>query len=340
MRSRRSLKSNKQSVEDAQSKPRRDSKVSIIRGNGDHSRTSSRRSHRTQDEANTEESKESTTPETDPPKPQKKGPPKLLALFGCCSSSDDADSAELPAKKSTLRPAASNRLPTPDKAEAQTGDSSTVESREPYLDEKANSTVSVAQPNGEKRNVEPSADGTPAEGPSTAVVQPEAPDQKDIKEKSLPVESEDASPKSNSHENEITPNLDPRTNTATADLTSEPASTAPTSNMPPEPLGADGQKDKAGEDETTQPAKILPPPPPRPTPARGSSEDMTRPLLPAALPHLSGRKCLVLDLDETLVHSSFKVCTHFVNAQDSGARHFIPPLTNCRFWIMPTSLFR
>lgn len=323
MRSRRSLKSNKQSAEDAQSKPRRDSKVSIIRGDGDHSRASSRRSHRTQDEANTEESKESTTPETDSPKPQKKGPPKFLALFGCCSSSDDADSAELPAKKATMRPAASNRLPTPDKAEAQIGDSSTVESREPYLDEKANSSVSVA-PNGEKRNVEPSAEGTPAEGPSTAAAKPEAPDQKDIKEKPVLVESEDASPKPNSHENEITPNLDPQTNTATADLTSEPASTAATSNMPPEPLGADGQKDNAGEDET----KVLPPPPPRPIPARGSSEDVTRPLLPAALPHLSGRKCLVLDLDETLVHSSFKVCPPNVSTRNTVARHFLSPLTN------------
>lgn len=31
-------------------------------------------------------------------------------------------------------------------------------------------------------------------------------------------------------------------------------------------------------------------------------------LLPPIEPHMKGRKCLVLDLDETLVHSSFKVC--------------------------------
>ncbi|KZV93693.1 NLI interacting factor [Exidia glandulosa HHB12029] len=31
------------------------------------------------------------------------------------------------------------------------------------------------------------------------------------------------------------------------------------------------------------------------------------PLLPTISPHHAGRKCLVLDLDETLVHSSFKV---------------------------------
>lgn len=31
------------------------------------------------------------------------------------------------------------------------------------------------------------------------------------------------------------------------------------------------------------------------------------PLLPALAPEHTGRKCLVLDLDETLLHSSFKV---------------------------------
>jgi RNA polymerase II subunit A small phosphatase-like protein len=49
------------------------------------------------------------------------------------------------------------------------------------------------------------------------------------------------------------------------------------------------------------PNVILPGPPP--TPGKQSAW-----LLPPPLPHLQGRKCLVLDLDETLVHSSFKVC--------------------------------
>lgn len=36
-------------------------------------------------------------------------------------------------------------------------------------------------------------------------------------------------------------------------------------------------------------------------------DGIPRPLLPPIAPHHAGRKCLVLDLDETLVHSSFKV---------------------------------
>lgn len=76
-------------------------------------------------------------------------------------------------------------------------------------------------------------------------------------------------------------------------------------------------------DEPAQPAEQviqplpLPPAPPlsqrqadvqrdAPPVPEGGSEKQTW-LLPPVLPHLKGRKCLVLDLDETLVHSSFKI---------------------------------
>lgn len=63
----------------------------------------------------------------------------------------------------------------------------------------------------------------------------------------------------------------------------------------------------------------LPPPPPLPQsndstgPSRETSvvstpEQQVKWLLPPMRPEHRGRKCLVLDLDETLVHSSFKVC--------------------------------
>lgn len=41
-------------------------------------------------------------------------------------------------------------------------------------------------------------------------------------------------------------------------------------------------------------------------------DGVPRPLLPPIAPQHAGRKCLVLDLDETLVHSSFKVLTKLV----------------------------
>lgn len=61
----------------------------------------------------------------------------------------------------------------------------------------------------------------------------------------------------------------------------------------------------------------MPPPPPGPSPLVTSALVLTEGpsapepqkwLLPPIAPEHKGRKCLVLDLDETLVHSSFKVC--------------------------------
>jgi RNA polymerase II subunit A small phosphatase-like protein len=66
--------------------------------------------------------------------------------------------------------------------------------------------------------------------------------------------------------------------------------------------------------------RTIPPPPPPPGPgpavvapsqftdAGPSAPEPQKWLLPPIAPEHKGRKCLVLDLDETLVHSSFKVC--------------------------------
>ncbi|CAI7626646.1 unnamed protein product [Penicillium palitans] len=314
--SRRSSRTNKQqgsekTEEAAQDEPsRRSSKVSILRSKRDHSRASSRRSRQTQNGGNAEESKEATTmPEDSPSKPQqKKSSSKFLAFLGCCSSSEvDADDTALPAKKTTMRPPASNRLPTPDKAEAPTGDSSTVESGEPYLYEKAHSTVSADQPGEEDRNVKPATASVQADGPSVDAKQPEVSGQKDqtndvaphdqtgVVAGSVPEVPADA----NTHDSE-----------GQSTSTAEDLPSASTATIPKD-FGADGQEEVTSHQEMKLPVVIPPPPPPLPPappapPARGY-EDAAHPLLPAPLPHLSGRKCLVLDLDETLVHSSFKV---------------------------------
>ncbi|KAJ5823988.1 Dullard phosphatase domain eukaryotic [Penicillium robsamsonii] len=320
--SRRSSRASKKqgsekSDEAAQDEPsRRSSKVSILRSKRDHSRASSRRSRQTQDGVNAEESKEaSTMPDDSPSKPQqKKGPSKLLAFLGCCSSSDvDADDTTLPAKKTTMRPPAPNRLPTPNKTEAPTADSSTVESTEPYLDEKANSTVSADQPGEEDRNapVQAATASVQSEGPSAVATQPKVSAQKDqtndvtppaqtgIVVGSVPEVEADAAKADVS-----TQDWEGQSTSTTEDLTS-----ASTSAMPKN-FGTDGQEEVTSQ-ETKLPVVIPPPPPPLPpappAPARGHYEDTGHPLLPAPLPHLSDRKCLVLDLDETLVHSSFKV---------------------------------
>ncbi|KAH7319120.1 plasma membrane phosphatase required for sodium stress response [Rhexocercosporidium sp. MPI-PUGE-AT-0058] len=85
-----------------------------------------------------------------------------------------------------------------------------------------------------------------------------------------------------------------------------------------EPVPADKEENTVPpvrKDETVNKA-TLPPPPPVPQPQSGPSEDKAAPepaeqksqwLLPPIAPRFQGKKCLVLDLDETLVHSSFKI---------------------------------
>lgn len=50
--------------------------------------------------------------------------------------------------------------------------------------------------------------------------------------------------------------------------------------------------------------------------AKQAQDGKEAPLLPPLSPSHKGRKCLVLDLDETLVHSSFKV-SMFIRLQIS-----------------------
>lgn len=109
----------------------------------------------------------------------------------------------------------------------------------------------------------------------------------------------------------------------------EASAAGPARQAPPEIKDQDGDTrmlDPAVEDATeptVQPVepddlRNLPPAPPMPVvpapPQDAEGGLVTAPdqpqqewLLPPIQPHLKGRKCLVLDLDETLVHSSFKV---------------------------------
>lgn len=84
-----------------------------------------------------------------------------------------------------------------------------------------------------------------------------------------------------------------------------------------EPTASEPAK-QPGAETDEQYSKPVPPPPPGPIPISTSApllaeeksidiEEQHKYLLPPVQPHLKGRKCLVLDLDETLVHSSFKV---------------------------------
>ncbi|KAJ5121879.1 hypothetical protein N7526_008816 [Penicillium atrosanguineum] len=304
--SRRSSKADKQSTtgktEEAaqEASSRRASKVSMLRVGRERSRASSRQSRRTQDVANAEKAQETNTPSTTEmngsSKPEKKKSSKFLSFLSCCSSSDvDGDDSALPPKKTAMRPPASNRLPTPNKAEAHAGDSSTAESRDPtYLDEKANMSVTADQPHPQEEELT-AATESQGEGASGGVGSSDVP----------PVSSKE-------HEGAgaMANGVIAESKSDEAHQTDEKAIAAEETPAPeptPEKAKATESQDSSHQEDVVQTQTVIPPPPPPPAPEVASDAGEQQWLLPRALPHLSNRKCLVLDLDETLVHSSFKV---------------------------------
>jgi RNA polymerase II subunit A small phosphatase-like protein len=108
-----------------------------------------------------------------------------------------------------------------------------------------------------------------------------------------------------------------------------PLSTNEVAGYPEESSASDSLHQPGNRDSK---AKIdLPPPPPlqerqaqiahhEGSPVReGVDGGGQKWLLPPQRPELSGRKCLVLDLDETLVHSSFKVCALIIKFKRSSS---------------------
>jgi RNA polymerase II subunit A small phosphatase-like protein len=102
----------------------------------------------------------------------------------------------------------------------------------------------------------------------------------------------------------------------------------------PEPLPNENEETPAPVSWKDETSNKVPPIPPVPQPE--PREEVVAPepaeqkwLLPPIAPRFQGKKCLVLDLDETLVHSSFKVF--------SPCTLKSLPLTSSRFYTKPTS---
>lgn len=98
-------------------------------------------------------------------------------------------------------------------------------------------------------------------------------------------------------------------------------------DAPPIAPAVEGSSNDAENRDGTRAQVNLPPPPPRNgqdraggigrTPSNAATENEKQQyLLPPLQPRFKGKKCLVLDLDETLVHSSFKVRFHCFTNQD------------------------
>ncbi|PYH96369.1 NIF-domain-containing protein [Aspergillus ellipticus CBS 707.79] len=336
--SRASLKADRQSTLDKSQDTAHDdsentlrgSKRSILKGRRDRSRGSSMRSRRqNQEGASMEEDKAAGSDMRDPAKPERRNKVsyRLFAFLSCCSSSnDDPEDAAIPPKRTSRRPSVPSAQPTPEKAEVNAGDSSTAESKEQnlYRDEKPNLTVTSNQSMSqvdEERTVATPEHGSQVDGTTVPSGSAEANVgsslQTDAESQGLDVD-QSTQPATTTAEVGATPSdLEghaQKTEGQTTPTPSEKArdATPETDELPQQPVSettpGDEKTTSHDEDAAVLPAELPPPPVvPLGKQAETAQLDGSQFLLPPALPHLRERKCLVLDLDETLVHSSFKV---------------------------------
>lgn len=309
----------------------------------DTSRASSRRSRRNhQETVSNAEGPKGATPDVDhPSKAEKKSRTslRLFAFLNCCSSSSvDHEDPALPPKTVKPQPVP-GRQGTPEKIDANAGDSSTSESKEPnsFDDEKTNLTVTAGRPQSQAEDekcasvgeqgaaTRPQDDGTSSGVDGSGSVN-DQPSSQGRKPETLDQGSSHTLPSSTSMKAGVTAGADSTdvfTKIPEEDVVSsarvqvsEGASDDTDVPMAEAPVIDDSVEDDEAQpshDGIMQQSVDLPPPPPlvpsgKPAPP-GSLDGRQQWLLPPPQPHLQNRKCLVLDLDETLVHSSFKVLT-------------------------------
>lgn len=283
-------------------------------------------------------------------KPKKRG--GFLSFLNCCSAPENANTVDggdqaVPAKKAKLQPKPGRQSTPAVKANASAGESTIGESKEVAEESIGGPEYSELKPAAKPTMITRSSkDKVPAEQPVAQAVPvssaaettepPAATETRDSPLPPLPASNVSSPPEVKADQAmEATPVI---------------AGTAPPQLIEPEESVAEQgtiindrtpQQEQADSDiamvdapplattqdeppttarEATQPQVNLPPPPPRnaqdTTPSASSvvtPSDKQRWLLPPLQTHLKGRKCLVLDLDETLVHSSFKVRTVFLH---------------------------
>ena len=297
--------------------PRRGSKRSILTRSRNNSR-SSRRSARASKVAEAKESVPSL-PQNDGTRSEKKPRSGFLAFLNCCSPSEEIDAVKneeaVPAKKTQVQPTPARSGRPADQTET---------------------TISEKQPEANPDLNEKSGDEDKAALPVERPSQPSRPSMRrddgsrsHSQEKVAPIpptvstEQTRAVPQTPS-EQVSHPDVNiiaPTPVTQQQEVSKEEGPESKDVEMTDAPMAP--EVDETTVDEPVQPAELqpqvpLPPPPPLskrqeqvgtkevPAASEAASERTTW-LLPPAQSPLKGRKCLILDLDETLVHSSFKI---------------------------------
>ena len=293
-----------------------------------------------------------STGQAETAKPKRKG--GFLSFLNCCSAPENDHSVELsdqavPVKKPKGSQQNQGRQPTPvvGKPNASAAESSAGESKEA-----AGEGIGGPEYSELKGGAEPTMDAQPSvEKPTipaapAALPAPKPPISSNNSTRDAPTPPPKNAPLSNAEpERDLTSSKTAAVNTAEPPQLVEPgesvAAQGTTINdrtpqqeardsdvvMPDAPPVAPTVPEESTRktQDFVQTQMNLPPPPPRNgvNPATGDPSNAIVPrdreapkwLLPPLSPRLAGRKCLVLDLDETLVHSSFKVCSHFPTTQ-------------------------
>lgn len=255
-----------------------------------------------------------TSPTTTSPTQKPKAKKKSFFSMLCCGAPDSGNAVE------------GEHLPPANKITKVTGDRPTTASK-PTQNATGQQTAPVAQPQTEKDALkqEDAADKPTSEIPSKEI---------DLESKEKITSNGDV----NASETNTSAREQPLANLAKSESSTQgqqsnpavivqpPTRTESTREATPEATQPkeDGEGDVKMENTDPVPQgasvpvarsvdttdkTVLPPPPPPPAPEPESVTEATQQkwLLPPIAPRFQGKKCLVLDLDETLVHSSFKV---------------------------------
>lgn len=287
------------------------SRTNLTKRRRDPSESSSRRSHRNEQDKSQSARKEQPE-ESNHARPERKpkSQSRFFAILNCCSSSvsdNENDGPDLPAKKAEPRQPLSLRQPVEKPVSTGTESTPTESKEQEPLDEKT----------GEYAGSQPAEE---IAAPSTAVsTQPAT-----LPSSSEPTQEASAARQEPTYPYGVVPDMVPSSDSKKDEnedvIEEEPDNETAEEllhdnhdiSMPEAPIIAETEEEHKETYEVVvaqppAPDVVLPGPPP--TPGKQSAW-----LLPPLVPHLRGRKCLVLDLDETLVHSSFKVCsTHYFN---------------------------
>ncbi|KAJ2894555.1 hypothetical protein MKZ38_007447 [Zalerion maritima] len=256
------------------------------------------------------------------PQKRKKGG-GILSLFGCCGVPQDAnavdgtDEAPLPPHKVERipnRPAtASHRTATPSEQsknqpyekepQPQMAPTSGAAAESSKAANRASGSSSQAQPQPSTQGAAAPSDSLPEDNEKAAAAKPTQADMPMVSGGGGPVVTVDAPP--------------PTTGSELTQEQAEEATTAKDEDGDVQMPDAENENRATNAQTTDAYTNNLPPPPPGPAPANSqvqqdaslvaTEQPQQKYLLPPIRPEFKGKKCLVLDLDETLVHSSFKI---------------------------------